>query len=348
MARGTGSPIDPDKLIADFKQYDRSVDVVSAYHWLFTDTKELPATVSHFERYPKIQHSDGNAATPDFTVLFKDGTGIAAEIANLALHDNSVEKLCKQLERYAALRCLPDATGGFTPVDVLDVIFLSPMETADAAVQRVLRDRLDSPEHWFKPKRRPVLIEFAANPDRYVFRFWPEKSVNGTLHMGDRNPNYADFKEPLKISPVHFGPNKIRYGFMNDPVPPLYMATRLWMNVFPSEFGTGATEFTATALKIAGLLRAQYQHGTADDVRAAMGVLVAAGLAAQTARNTWSVTRRSLRRDDHDVHVAIAERVGSLGKRLQTASRPRRNKTQVDGQGTLFDQAPETTGPTST
>ena len=344
MARGTGSPIDPDKLIADYKLYDRSVDVVSAYHWLFTETEGLPSTVAHFERYPKIEHSDGNVATPDFTVLFDDGTGIAAEIANLARHDNSVEKLCKQLDRYAALDCLPDATGGFTPVDVLDVIFLSPMETADAAVQRVLRDRADNPEHWFKPKRRPVIIEFAAIPDRYVFRLWPEKSVNGTLHIGHRNPNYATFEESLKIRPVHFGPNKIRYGFMNDPVPPLYMATRLWMNVFPSEFGAGKTEFTATTAKIAGLLRAQYQHGTADDVRAAMEILVAAGLAAQTTRNTWRVSRRSLRRDDHDVHVAIAERVNMAGKRLHTASRPRVNKKQVDGQGTLFDQVTETTG----
>lgn len=338
MARGTGSPFDPDKLIADFRLYDRSVDVVSAYHWLFTETAGLPATVSHFERYPKIRHSDGKVATPDFTVLFNDGTGIAAEIANLALHDNSVEKLCKQLDRYTTLTCLPDATGTFTSVDMLDVVFLSPMETADAAVQRVFLDRADSLEHWFKPKRRPVLIEFAANPDRYVFRFWPEKSINGTLHMGDRDPNYANFKESLKISPVHFGPNKIRYGFMNDPVPSLYMATRLWMNVFPSEFGAGATEFTANAFKIAGLLRAQYQHGTSDDVRAAMDVLVAASLATETARNTWKVARRSLRRDDHDVHVAIAERVGNAGKRLHRTSRPRVNKAPIDGQGTLFDR----------
>ena len=131
---------------------------------------------------------------------------------------------------------------------------------------------------------------------------------------------------------------------MNDPVPPLYMATRLWMNVFPSEFGAGESEFTATANKIAGLLRAQYQHGTADDVRAAMEVLVAAGLATQTARNTWKVTRRSIRRDDHDVHVAIAERVGSAGKRLHTGSRPRLNKSQVEGQGTLFDAGPPPVG----
>ena len=95
MARGTGSPIDPDKLIADYKLYDRSVDVVSAYHWLFTETEGLPSTVAHFERYPKIEHSDGNVATPDFTVLFDDGTGIAAEIANLARHDTVRVKKCR-------------------------------------------------------------------------------------------------------------------------------------------------------------------------------------------------------------------------------------------------------------
>jgi len=334
VARGTGSPVDPDALVAEFKLYDRAVDVVSAYHWLFTETADLPTTVDHFERYPKIKHSDGNHATPDFTVLFKDGTGIAAEIANIALHDNSVEKLCTQLDRYSRLTELPADAGKTMSVSVIDVLYLSPMETAASAVQRVLRDRADNPHHSFRPARRPTVVQFVNNPDRYIFQFWPDRRINGSLHVGDRTPNYALFSEELKIPPARFAHNKVTHGFMNDPVKPLYMATRLWTSVFPSKFGTGTAEFTTTLSQVATLVRRQYGHGTANDVRAGMGLLVAAGLAIEENANTWKVRRRNLRSDADDVHVAIAERVGATGRRLRSV---RRAQTARIDSPTLFD-----------
>lgn len=334
MTRGTGSPVDPDALVAEFKLYDRAVDVVSAYHWLFTETADLPTTVSHFERYPKVKHSDGNDATPDFTVLFKDGTGIAAEIANIALHDNSVEKLCTQLDRYSRLTELPAGVGRTTPVAILDVLYLSPMETAAAAVQRVLRDRVDNPDHSFKPVRRPTVVQFVNNLDRYIFQFWPDERINGSLYVGGRTPNYGLFTEELKVPPAQFARNKVTHGFMNDPVKPLYMATRLWTSVFPSKFGTGTTEFTTTVGQVAVLVRGQYGHGTASDVRAGMRLLVAAGLATEETVNTWKVKRRNLRSDADDVHVAIAERVGASGRRLRPA---RRAQTAGSDPPTLFD-----------
>jgi hypothetical protein len=333
VARGTKGPVDAVALVEDFKLYDRSVDVVSAYHWLFTETNDLPPTVAHFERYPRITHPDGNPATPDFTVLFTDGTGIAAEIANIALPDNSVERLCEQLDRYSRLTELPGRRGSVAAA-VVDVLYLAPMDIASSAVRRVLVERADKSDHPFKPVRRPVVVQFANTPDKYIFQFWPNEAVNGQLHTGDRTPNYASFTE-LNVPPSLFAQNKITYGFMNDPIKPLYMATRLWASVLPSEFGAGTTEVTVTAAQTVDLVRTQYGHGNTDDIRAGMQILVAAGLAVEQSPSQWTVKRRNLRSDPGDVHVAIAERVSNPDRRLGSSRRATQERSP--DQGPLFD-----------
>lgn len=326
MARGTKGPLDPDALVSDFRLYDRAVDIVSIYHWLFTSTKELPSTVEHFERYPRVPGDGGSVVTPDFTVLFKDGRGIAAEIANIALHDGSVESLCRQLEKYSRLTELPNAQGGFSPVQALDVIFLTPIETASAAVRRVCAERLDAPDHWYKPARRPVVIQFAASSDFYVLQFWPDRSVNGALEPSE-DANYCDFDD-LKVRPDHFAPNKVKYGFMNDPVKPLYLATRLWTSVFPSRFGTNDV-FEATADEITRVVQDQYGIIRANDVDAAMAILRVAGLASEK-DDVWRVRRRNLRPIASDVHAAIA-------RLIDQGPSPSRRKARTNDGPPLFE-----------
>jgi len=336
MARGTGSPLDPEKLVADFRLYDRTVDVVSAYHWFFTETAEMPATVSHFERYPKIAHEDGRDARPDFTVLFNDGSGLVAEIANIALHDNSIEKLCHQLLRYDSLRAIPGPQGQPVPVQNLDVIFLTPMDNADAAIQRVYRDRLMVEGHSYKPRRPPVTIQFGFTSEKYVFQVWPDKSVNGCLLPSERKPDYAEFTESLKIRPTNFNENKVRWAFVNDPVPPLYLASRLWSNVFSSFFDPGDIETSGT--HIVNLLQKHYGRGESQEVRAAMMVLEAAGLAAGGGGGSWSIKRsRNLRNHGADVPQAIAGLVHAQGRRLRPNDRAAKARAAVSAQDSLFD-----------
>lgn len=329
----TRNPFDPDKLVADFRLYDRTVDVVSAYHWFFTETLEMPARVSHFERYPRVPHPDGKLATPDFTVLFNDGCGLVAEVANIAQHDNSVEKLCFQLLRYDGLKVLPGPSGALMAVKRLDVLYLAPMDDAEAAVERVYRQRLLEPDHQFKPSRRPVMIQFGLTSGKYVFQRWPDATVNGILHVSDRNPDYAKFKQSLNIRPSDFDGNKVQHAFVNDPVPALYMATRLWTSVFPSRFSTD--DFTATTGKIANVLRDQYRHGTTADVKAAMQVLAAAGLATQN-KDAWHVKRsRNLRASGQEVSAHMAKLIRAPERRLSAADR--RRAALNPAQGNLFD-----------
>ena len=65
------------QLLDSFNRYDQYADVVSAFEFLFTETREMPVCVERFERFPGIMHPvDGRRATPDFTVSFHQGNNL--------------------------------------------------------------------------------------------------------------------------------------------------------------------------------------------------------------------------------------------------------------------------------
>jgi hypothetical protein len=333
------NPYSAASLLAEYELYDRSVDIVSAYEWLFTDTQDLPATVAHFERYPTVVHPDGRRATPDFTVLFTDQTAIVGEIANLPLAEQGVDSLCEQILRYDTLDVVPGAAGPQS-VSVVDVLLLVPLDVGTDAVRRVLVERCDTPDHPYKPARRPTVMQFAGLPDKYVFQRRPD-AINGTLYGGDRKPNYASFDD-LKVRPDRFASIKVQRCFMNDPVPSLYMATTLWMKVWPSAVGGGPLEFDVDVTTTTRLLRRQYGVGRAPDVRRAMDILVAAGVARVTEADTWRVTRQGFRGQDADVHKVLAERVEKRPAAVVPAlprGRGRRGQATSPGpgQGSFFE-----------
>jgi hypothetical protein len=295
-------------------------------------------TVRHFERYPKVTVDGGRKVTPDFTVVFTDGAGLAGEVARLARRDESVESVCHQIQIYSELDSMPGPTtrnGGQTQVRVgpVDVIFLNPVLTIKDAARRVLIERMDDPDHPFNPARRPILVQFSQVEDAYVYLIWTEG--NGTVHRGSRTNVYGDI-DPFVCRPHQFGENKIQYGFVNDEVPALYMATRLWTRVLPTSFW--GDEVTVPLPELVAAVQEQHEgYGKTADVRRGMQVLTAAGLAkeAESGRQ-WVVTRRSLRRTDKDIAAAIAERVRKSGAVPQvSARRPRRAAPGAD-HPTLF------------
>ena len=169
-----------ERLLRGFITYDRAVDVVSAFQMAFTTShSEVPGTVRHFERFPRIPGDEDSTLTPDFTVVFEDGTGLAGEIARLARHENSAENLCRQVEKYDALRQLPDGAG-LAEVTHTDVLLLVPQSVGVAAVKRIIVDRFVDPEHPYKPSVAPCVVQFAFDEDRYIFQRLLEPR-NGTL-----------------------------------------------------------------------------------------------------------------------------------------------------------------------
>lgn len=337
MARKTKPSFDATQLLSGFRVYDQAVDVVSSYHWFFTEVTDMADTVTHFERYPRVANG-GKTVTPDFTVVFTDGTGLAGEVARIAQRDESVDSICNQLQGYSELTQMPGPPGHkggqqAVHVDPVDVLFLTPVAVATDAARRIFTERMDDPEHPFNPTRRPVLVHYSQEPDKYVFVVWPND--NGTLHRGDRNAVYGD-KSTFVCRPHQFGDNKVRYGFMADPVNPLYMATRLWTQVLPNSFW--GNEVTVPLDELVTAVRDQFEgYGKTGEIRRGMDVLVAAGLAKESDNGkAWVVNRQSLRRTDKDVATAIAEKLRKgPNPTAAPARRPRRTEPG-DGQGTLF------------
>ena len=330
------------RLIDEYGTYDEHVDVVSAFEWLFTDpgVKDLPATVQHFERFPRIRGSNGATLTPDFTVLFVDRTAIIGEIAQIALNENSIDKLCKQLANYDALTQVPGPSG-LVDVERLDVVQLVQNRVGLNAVRRIIKERLLDPEHWYKPSRPPCIVQYSRTPDVYVLQRIPDPE-NGTIYTPPaRSPNIStyldnDFAPPIK----NFIATKTRRAFINDPIPPLYLATHLWTRTWPTLVGRIATDYTIDPEATVQSLREQYGTGTIGDVKKALALLQTAGVAAAELDGTWTISRRLLGRSgDRDVHEIIARRSVSRVKPLVTS---RRSAKPVELQGSLWETDDDT------
>lgn len=306
------------RLLDDFTTYDQHVDVVSALEWLFTEVKGICETVVHFERFPRIKAA-GKTLTPDFTVLFDDGSAIVGEIAKIALHENSVDKVCTQIGNYAVVDRIPDGRGGLAPVQHVDVLLLVHADIGLAAVKRIIKERFADPEHPYSPPEPPCIAQFFRTESHYTFQRLPHQD-NGALCSGDRNPHIGGFlDEGLKIQASHFVATKSRRGFINDQINPLYLSTHLWIRTWRTEFGGGQEDITIEEQSTAELLKRQYGVGGITVVRQALDLLQQAGLAAREGDGTWTVSRKLLGRyGDRDVHKHIAKKAMTKTPRLVT------------------------------
>lgn len=313
------------RLLDEFATYDQHVDVVSAFEWLFTDpgVKDLPGTVAHFERFPRIPRDCGSPLTPDFTVLFTDGTAIVGEIAKIALHENSIDKLCQQIAGYDALDRIPNATGGFTRIQNPDVLQLVRNQNGLTTVKRVIVERYLDPAHPYKPSRPPCVAQYSRTDTVYAFQRL-QNPENGTLTAPPaRKPNVVDYlNNDWAVAARHFVGVKSRRAFINDPVEPLYLATHLWTRTWPTEHGSARNDIVVAPATTATVLHQQYGHVRAGDVKLALELLQAAGLAYANKDETWTVSRKMLGRPgDRDVHKIIARRIGTGATRV--VARPR-------------------------
>lgn len=201
---------------------------------------------------------------------------------------------------------------------------------------------MDDPKHPFSPARRPVIAQFSQNGGEYVFLSWP--TDNGEMHRGERDAVYGD-TDPFTCRPEWFAPLKAQYGFMNDAVPALYMATRLWTTVLPNQYWSDE-EITVPAEGLVEAVREVSEgFGSVRDVRLGMKVLTAAGLAREAEPDkVWKVRRQSLRRGGTgEVHTAIAERIRKAKEAAPsspTTRAPARRRSRVQpaaGQDALFE-----------
>lgn len=302
-------------LYAEYERYDRCVDIVSAAEVWFTKASGLRDTVAHFERYPAITAGE-ILATPDFTVLFTDGTAYVGELSNLSREAGSLDSLCAQLGRYHRLDRVPGPGGELVEVSAVDVLLFVPHSEANAAVARMSAAIADE-EHAYAPSRFPSVFawSFDATRSRYVF----------SLARGERNQRprghgrepsleswMSEIENPDTLTglPRHFKEIKVAKRFMNDPTPALYMATLLWGTVLPSMSG-GEGDVSTSATELAERLRHDYGRGKAAEVTQALELLRVAGLAARKRDDGWVVAHQPINRHAEDLAATLIDRYKS-------------------------------------
>ena len=293
---------------------------------------ELPGTVQHFERFPRIPVTDRDPLTPDFTVVFNDGGGMAGEIARIARPDESVDDLCSQIARYDELRRLPGGPIGLVDVSHTDVLLLVPLDVGPAAVRRIIVERYLNPDHSYSPVTPPCIVQFGYDEGRYILQRLPDVR-NGMPRDGDRPDGMAHWftrNGDFRATPSRFADIKAARAFMNDPLDALYLATHLWAKTFATDVGASGgarpVRVTVRASELAAELREQHGGVRSRDVERALELLTSAKLAARTA-DGWLVAWEELRTPgERDLPHIIATRAcrppakGALA-RLEAAER---------------------------
>jgi hypothetical protein len=335
------------RLLQEFRLYDRNVDVVSAWETIFTRSlTDLPAEVVHFERFPSIAATDGRPATPDFTVLFSDLHAIVGEIANFGQADGSVDALCEQITRYEALVQMPAGGGSFSAVPTVDVMLFVPLNLGTSAIRRIIGERYAQEGHFYKPSVPPVIVQFTlqTEPEAYVFQRRPE-AENGMLRdqglpSGGRLSTWFS-ENDVTIKPERFREIKVARAFMNDPIPPLYLATFLWAKIFAdraAKSGEGRPVLIdSDPVALATQLRNEYGVVRASDVRAALALLERARLAERSSTG-WTVYWTELKSlSDRDLAATLAQRsVRPPSKSVAQAVRERPETEEPPRQEPLF------------
>jgi hypothetical protein len=338
-----------DKCVADalqsYRTYDAAVDVVSSFEMIFTlSNSDLPSTVQHFERFPSIPRATGDALTPDFTVVFEDGTGLAGEVARIALHENSVDKLVSQLEGYHELHELPiRSDGALASVSQVDVIVIVPFEVGGGAAKRILEERLDAEDHPYCPSWPPCLVQFGFDGGKYIFQRIAHP-LNGALRDGSRTTGlgaWFDVNGDFRARPERIRGIRTNRPLINDSVDRLYLATLLWAQVLADLAGTQArpTKISVTESYLVQRLREDYGRMSHREVRDAMSLLSEAGLAELRDEDQWVVAWDELRMKgaDHD-HEIIARRACSRSRTGPLDRLRRRERSEGPlAQPTLFD-----------
>ena len=280
---------------------------------IFTESKtDLPGEVEHFERFPVIDHADGKQATPDFSVLFRDGRALVGEIAYIALHEGSVDSLCKQIGRYDTMGAVPVPAGAVEAAE-LDIIVLVPLDVGIDAVRRIHHERRLNPEHPYKPLAPPIVVQFGFSDGKYSFQRLPNPE-NGQFRDTERSDGARLshwFESTVSVQPGRFAAVKSARAFVNDPVDGLYLATHLWAKTFATmagELGGGfPRRLEVEPGELALNLRKDHGGVRAKDVVRALELLDRAGLA-RIINGVWVIAWDALGGKSKDLSQKLAER----------------------------------------
>lgn len=311
-------PSDREQLLREYREYDAKVDIVSSFEVFFRESTSLPATVAHFERFPRYKAPDSRDVTPDFTVMFNDRTLLVGEISKLAREERSLEDLLHQIGRYGTLTQAPSgprAGGGHTLLDIeaVDVLVLVPDGESNAAIDRI-DQAIEERRYGYAPRQRPTVMgwSFDVAGSRYIFKY-DDRSNNPRPRTHGREPSITSWlqeaHDTLRCPAARFAPLKIRHRFMNDRPPGLYMGTMLWLDALPAAASPRVppVDLEVSAADLAAYLRENYGWGDTDAVNGGLAFLQRGGLARPTA-DGWAIELKEVATSRDEVHAELLRR----------------------------------------
>ena len=340
-------PSDRQQLLEECIDYDAKVDIVACFEVFFAKSESMSPTVVHFERFPRYDAPDGNEVSPDFTVLFEDGTLLVGEISNLARDEHSLEDLLRQIGRYDTLARGPSAAragGGHDLADVaaVDVAVLIPEGDSNAACDRI-NAAIQERRYGYDPRQRPTVLGWGydARRSRYHFKY-DDRSSNPRPRTHGREPTITSWLEgqsdTLRCSADHFAPVKLRQRFMNDRPPALYTAAYLWLDALPALAPSPPpVDLEVSTADLVEYMRRSYGWSDTHAVNSAMAFLERAGLARPTAAG-WALELKEIASAHAEVRDELLRRYlakpagpVTAADRKEVAERAARDEAQREG-----------------
>jgi hypothetical protein len=225
------------RLLQAFKTYDRTVDVVCCWEFLFTRASPFNSSGLFFDRFPRMTCASAGetAKTPDFAVLFSEAYGIVGEIKEgFPRDEKSFISHFERLKKYdQPLEFRAGPGRGLIPA-VHDIVLIVPLRDAQEIVTR-LEARLADKALSFE--RQPVVFEWTYDSDasEYIFR-------RVALQMGDfrdvavpeairLSKCFSERGASLKITPDKIKDLKANWQFCNDTPPVIYTLVFLWTKI---------------------------------------------------------------------------------------------------------------------
>lgn len=359
------------KHLNDFRLYDKAVDIVSCWQFLFNEVQPLAKNVLWFDRFPRLSSPsipNDPPKTPDFAVLISDAYGLLADIkSGFPLDDKGFLSHAKRLLNYdrpLSFRSGVEARSA-TP-KLHDILLLIPFRDAQEIVRRIEKFRSAGD---LTIERTLIAFEWMWDGDRneYVFRKIAGQSCDfrdSCLPPEIRLSSiFTERGTSLKISPDKIKAIKAAWQFCNDTPPAIYTIVFLWTKVFYYLLDASQRQLwrrrdprkvlwiEISTERLVREIEARYPfrwgHWT-DWGRAALDALVSAGLSKRVGDDQYLVGYRNLAREvgepTHSTSgLQPAYHPREYARILATyicagggAEQPEESSTQTDSQGNLF------------
>ena len=307
-----------DKLLDDFKLYDRTVDLVSCWEFLYTKVPAIRDKILHFDRFPRLippKECERDRKTPDFAVLVSDRYGLIGDVkSGFPLEEVAFRRHLERLKKYDQPLSFKSGQKR-EPISPTthDILLIIPFRDAQETVVRI-EDLLRKGAVKFE--RNLIVFEWVYESDEYIFR----KVAGQTADFSDScvpeevrlSKQLTSLGRSLKISPDRIKLIKATWQFCNDEPKPIYTIVFLWTKILYHLLNERQREIwrrknpqkelpidvTVQQLvdKVSGLYPIAWGHWTHWITRA-LDTLVTAGLATPFPHGHYAIRYRNLTRE---------------------------------------------------